>query len=344
MPHRQAPSEDQPYSEDQPPFDCRTPFENGIWERALDWTMALHERPHDPAMATALAQWLAEDSRHALAFDDACAVWEMTGQLVREPKASVGKIDPSPRYRFRAAGAIGIALAASLMLAVILLRTFFAADFQTAAGEFRDVTLADGSKVYLNSNTCLDIAFTGSVRHVHLLEGEAFFAVTPQKDRPFVVRAGDVDVRVLGTRFNVRNRGDALQVAVEHGRVKVERPALGDSLTLGAGGMTSTWSADDALVATPISPSLVGTWRSRQLIVDDWPVSRLIEEIRQHRRGFVVLANPQLSDERISGVFDLRQPAGALQAAMQPFGAAVWEYSPYMLVVSSQAGAIERNH
>src|SRR6202034_3836256 len=93
----------------------------------------------------------------------------------------------------------------------------------TAAGQHRDVTLADGSIVSLNTNTIVETDLSRKLRQIYLRKGEAHFQVAHDRSRPFLVHAGDAVVRAVGTEFEVRLREDKhVEVLVNEGRVEVQ--------------------------------------------------------------------------------------------------------------------------
>jgi len=100
-----------------------------------------------------------------------------------------------------------------------------AAEYKTQIGERREILLADGSLVWLNTDTEAHVALTSSQRTVHLSSGEAYFTVAKDPDRPFVVTAGEGTVRAVGTEFNVYHRLSQTTVTVVEGMVDVIRPA-----------------------------------------------------------------------------------------------------------------------
>ena len=76
--------------------------------------------------------------------------------------------------------------------------------------------LHDGSIVELNKGAQISIRYSGDERRVDLLSGEAYFEVAKNPDRPFIVSARGIDVKAVGTAFNVRLHNDSLEVLVTH--------------------------------------------------------------------------------------------------------------------------------
>lgn len=105
--------------------------------------------------------------------------------------------------------------------------------FNTAVGEQRRERLADGSEIHLNAGSAVSVVLEEKQRLVSLTQGEAYFSVAADKQRPFYVDTGKVQIRVVGTAFNVDNTAGAVSVVVEHGEVKVT--LAGQEWTLHAG-------------------------------------------------------------------------------------------------------------
>jgi ferric-dicitrate binding protein FerR (iron transport regulator) len=165
------------------------------------------------------------------------------------------------------------------------------------------VVLPDGSSVELNAGSSLryrrSFAWLPGVptrdRTVEL-EGEAFFDVEPGV-RPFRVEAGEASVRVLGTRFNVRARGntteEAVRVEVEEGRVEVWSNRASSGVILSAGEAVRVPPRSGGLVREAVLPGRIGTWRDGGLTVVDEPLSAVLRELSLRFGVRISLADPQ---------------------------------------------------
>ncbi|WP_221797736.1 FecR family protein [Oceanobacter mangrovi] len=148
--------------------------------------------------------------------------------------------------------------------------------FATATGERQQLKLDDGSQVVLNAASQLSVALSDQQRLVNLPQGEAFFSVARDVERPFVVDTGIGQVRVLGTAFNVDRSGDGLVVTVEHGVVEVSargvkyRLFAGDGLRL-QGSEIQRFNEADA-----------GNWRTGWRQVNKEPLTDLISHLRSY--------------------------------------------------------------
>lgn len=309
-------------------------------DQALDWFLRLQAAPGDAQLRAGMEQWCAADEANAKAYRKAERVWQMSAQLAPttqaqwpvEPQlAPVVALPSRPkRRRYWLGGAIAaclvIALAPSLSLRL-------QADYLTAAGETRDVTLADGSRVQLDGDSAIAVAYAGDRREVKLIRGQAFFKVMPDKSKPFHVRAEALDVMVTGTAFNVDIGAGQMRVAVQEGSVRVDdwrtAKALATQLTPGD---RLDYHDGQARVAR-FAPAQTAAWRQGQVIADDTPVSDVVAELRRYTPGLVVLRNDDLGGKRVTGVYDLRKPLSALRAVVQPHGGKVESYGPWVIVL-----------
>ncbi len=208
---------------------------DAVKAQAADWavrTQGVLSRAEREAFET----WRAADTRHEYAYQSAVAACEDLATLANVPGARSLLGAPSWRERViallrnlppihwlalrperRLAG--GMAVAALVLLALNLPTRSPVYETQTA--ELRAVTLGDGSVVTLSANSRLVTDFTRSERRVALTRGDAFFAVTKDPARPFLVTAGDTMVRVVGTKFDVKQNAEEVRVAVVEGVVEV---------------------------------------------------------------------------------------------------------------------------
>ncbi|WP_341869832.1 FecR family protein [Pseudomonas cyclaminis] len=187
--------------------------------------------------------------------------------------------------------------------------------------------------VQLDSQTAIAVDIAGNHRDVRLLTGQAFFKVMPDKRKPFHVLTKTLRVTVTGTAFNVDASPDEPSVAVEQGSVNVDDAQARRPLASLVPGQRLTLRAGRAELGG-FAPSQAASWRQGQLIADDLPISEVLEQLRRYTPAIIVLRDKQLGAQRVTGVYDLRKPQAALQAVLQPYGAKVSAYSPWLLVLS----------
>lgn len=305
-------------------------------DQALDWLLRMQQAPDDAQLRAELAQWCAGDAANAEAYGKAERMWRLTGQLAPATTAQWPKpapVVPLPvRQSHKRRWWLGAAVAACLVVALAPTLTLrMQADYRTALGETRDVTLADGSVVQMDSDTAIAVDYAGDHRDVRLLAGQAFFEVKPDKTKPFHVRADGVRVTVTGTAFNVQLRPGRVGVDVQHGSVRVEDRGRLLAAALTAGQRLRYVNRQAQVLA--FQPSQAAAWRQGQLIADQTPVHELVEELARRVPGKVLLRDEALGQKRVTGVYDLHKPLAALGAVIRPHGGQVKTYGPWLLVL-----------
>lgn len=185
----------------------------------------------------------------------------------------------------------------------------------TVIGQRADITLADGSKLTLNTDTQLEVSWHLRSRRVALRQGQALFSVAKAAYRPFTVAAGKADIRVVGTVFDVYRQQDHVTVTVEEGKVQVtSKAASGHMRTMLTANQQITMSADGALQpAHDINPANSLAWRDGKLVFEQTPLSQAIAEIQRYRREPIRLQSAALGKLRFSGVFAIDNTDKLLQ-------------------------------
>lgn len=306
------------------------PTDDDLLAEAVDWRLRIEAAPEDQTLRAALDAWLARSDAHKAAWRDVERLERVAGALPadyaeRRPRPKVGKV------AFAA-----VALAACLaFLFLPTVQLWLASDHRTGTAELRGVTLEDGSVVSLDAESAIAVRYAAGRREVALLSGRAFFDVVPRRDRPFVVLAGDVAVTVVGTAFDVDSSADSLSVAVQSGTVAVALDKGGSpAATLTRGDRLEIDRKSGRFAKSQVAPDDVASWREHRLVVDKATVAQVVEEFGRHYGGVIVLRDRALADRRVSGVFDLRQPIEALQAAVRTHDGSVTRVTPYLVVIS----------
>jgi transmembrane sensor len=184
--------------------------------------------------------------------------------------------------------------------------------YATPVGGLASVPMPDGSKVTLNTDSQIRIALTDTERRVELGHGEAFFEVSKDPKRPFVVRAGDKRVIAVGTKFSVRREGDDIEIVVTEGKVRVEDGAAGQDSRVGGSADVfltpgSIARADDAgvLVQRRTLPEAEEhlSWRTGWLMFRDLGLADAIAEFNRYSARKIVIQDPAIASLKIEGNF-----------------------------------------
>lgn len=175
------------------------------------------------------------------------------------------------------------------------------ASHRTATGERRSLTLADGTRLELNTASAVDVEFTASERLIHLRTGEILLQ-TASDPRPLRVLSNQGSLRALGTRFSVRQLESATQLQVLEHAVAV-RPAQLASEQIVPAGMALVFHDNHLGQLQPLQPN-ADTWVRGLLVVSGWPLQRLLAELSRYRSGYLGCSD-DVGALQLSGAFTL---------------------------------------
>lgn len=283
---------------------------------AGDWIVRLEAADVEDLLA--FDAWLAATPENARAYDAALAVWNEYGRnagAVDEALRATPARHPMTRRAWMAGGAIAAAAAAAVVVLPQLQTAEAPQTYATARGEHRTVRLADGSTIELNGDTRITVAMARKARNVTLAGGQAVFDVAPDRDRPFVIAAGDRAVRVVGTQFDVRRREGKLSVTVARGVVEVAPTAGGQGAAYRLRPGQRLDHQEGAPVARVIAaaPEEVLAWRTGRLVYRDQPLSVVVADLNAHFKTPVRIEDPALAATSISGVLILDDEAAVIR-------------------------------
>lgn len=302
----------------------RASGEDPVYEAAAGWVARLSSPDATARDREACALWRSSDPVHEAAYAEMDALWRKLGQV------------PDPRQRRRSAkGGAGIAALALLGAALAYqlgLVDWMRADLRSGVGQITHATLADGSRIDLNTDTALALHFTETGREIELLRGEAFFDVAPDPRRPFVVRGSGFSAQALGTRFAVRGDGAERPVEVAEGRVAVT--ASGHQVQVSAGEAVRLADGDRPTVVRTDVGRNTG-WREGRLVFSGERLSTVLAELGRYRRGRIVLLDSPAGERRVTGAFDPRNTDDALDVLAATMGVRVIRLPPFLALVGS---------
>ncbi|WP_296410711.1 FecR domain-containing protein [Zoogloea sp.] len=277
-----------------------------VEQAALDWLARLHSGRWSADDAAAHAAWLTADPSHQAAWQRAESLWQALGGLRPFAAAELSVLHarsaPPIHRRNRVAGLVLASIAVmGLGVALLLPGSFTSVQTkQTVRGEHGAVSLADGSRIELNTDSRIEIDFRLDCRCVRLSEGEAVFNVAHGDPRPFKVLVSQGTLRDIGTAFWVREQARRLDVAVLEGEVEFT-PHDGDTSRLLVAGDRLSW--DQAGEAPPTRSRPLDdllAWRKGSLVFRDAPLSEVINEFARYHAVSIEL-DPRLADYRFSG-------------------------------------------
>jgi transmembrane sensor len=294
---------------------------------AFGWVARLDRGELDPEQNAALASWLASDPRRQGALLRAEALWST---LDAPLAASPGFVNPilvppkaAGRWSRRSALAGAGALAAGLAgVAGMLALKSRETSLITEVGEVRHLPLADGSTIDMNTQSRVQVAMQPRLRRIRLREGEVWFKVAKNRARPFVVEAGDVRVRAVGTAFSVRLFDGGAEVVVSEGLVEAWLVGAQDRVTRVAANESATILEHAAPRLAAIEPVQVErklAWREGRIDLDGETVAQAVAEFNRYSLHKIKIMNPKLARERIYGVFMINNQSDFVNSIQTAF-------------------------
>jgi transmembrane sensor len=333
-----------------------------IQVQAREWIVRLDGERPTQAVLDELRLWVNRSPLHRQALEQAAAAWNAMDSLA----GLLGANSPeqaSPEATTTTAPARRTAhygLVAALMVLVVAFLAYRylpdmlrpdvpTARYATAVGEIKTLTLADGSEVRLNTNSAVRVAFPGKARIIQL-DGEAYFKVAHDPQRPFVVYAGRYSVKALGTAFAVHALENGVDLTVTAGHVELasfkEPPA-----DVARRGVTPTDQAEtrvpllkgqhayfhgeskliESLDTHALEERL--SWRDGMLIFDNDRLSDIVAELNRYSTSRIVISDPAIQDLRLGGYFKV-QDIGSILDTLRGYGLRVERINDRLVYLS----------
>ncbi|MEJ0037959.1 MAG: FecR domain-containing protein [Gammaproteobacteria bacterium] len=294
---------------------------------AAEWVALVATDPV-PDNVAAARQWCQQSAGHRAAFERARWLWAAADRLQSPPHA-MPRAEP---WRTHARWAIAATLVITLA-ALGWLIDFPHGDYHNGTGAPRSLALADGSKMFLDAKSAVDVDFTADTRDLTLLEGRALFEVAHDARRPFIVRGVNLTARALGTIYEVERAKEGTAVTVARGAVQVAVPGYppvelraGDSIRYdrhtGMGPRRAV-NLDDELA-----------WRRGRLVFDRTPLREAVASISRYRPGYVLIVDSELARRPVSGSFNVERTDEALAMMEQALHFNVHRITDYLVILS----------
>ena len=306
-----------------------------IQREAYEWISRFMVGGMSSTEMEAMKAWYGQSGAHAAAYARARRVWNALGPIANSrmrESGDAGQSGRSPRHPRTSLSSpigrrafLGGALAASAAYAFIKppldLWPSYAelmADYRTAAGEYRQVTLSDAVSLDLNTKTSVAIrSSTADATQIELISGEAAISTSAASAELTVVAASGRIVATLSD-FNLRCDGSQVSITCLTGDVLVER----DGFTSPLGARQQVSYGDQGITAvTAIDPDNVTAWRQGRLVFEGAPVSQVIAEVNRYRRGRIVLMNEEIGRRLLTARLSKTETDKIVTQIVQIFGA-----------------------
>lgn len=334
------------------------PDRRAIDAEAAEWLIRLDgDSPPSAEERAVFKAWLERGEVHRKALIDLARLWGRMNVLtaLRVPLGEVPRRRRIRRGVWRVALASTATTAALALALVVVDRVLRSPDalletnglYATAIGQRQEVTLADGSLVHLNTNSQMRVAYSGAVREIRLLQGEAYFTVAKREAHPFRVLAGNRRVEAIGTAFAVHLSESSVNVTVTEGRVKLSTSTSGQSAfaepmvpepgVLEAGyravitgtGESSTVSVDTSGAADRLA------WRDGVLLFTGEPLEEVVKEISRYTTMHIEIADASIRYLPVGGRFPIGETEAMLYALELNFSLNIEQQAPNRVLIGA---------
>lgn len=313
---------------------------------AASWFVRLQRHPGDVDVRSEFETWLAADPAHSDDWANVSGTWDRLGDLKDDPqilaarealKAELAAERRRPHMRW-AAGIAAAVVTGGAMLgfgswqqaqrqtdAPVMAQSAPAAlaVYRTPVGGQQTITLQDGSKVTLSTDTEVRLTEWDRQRGLTLVRGEAYFQVAKNPEKPFVVVAAGRTVTALGTAFDVRVDPGQWSVSLVEGKVRVTAAHTSVEMTPGHH-LVQTGDAPWSLEKRNLAD--LTSWREGSLIFENRPLASIVEEMNRYSTHKVRITDADLAATPLSGRFKSGDVAGFV-ATLEAYGMAKANHS-----------------
>lgn len=326
---------------------AQTSQQASIAAQAADWLTRLEDASEEELRA--FRAWQQADQRHAEAVQ---AMQAMIDQLEglrpqRDPAhaaLSAGwSVNSKPAAIRKHASTLTLALLALLLPTWLALQHFpldyLLADMHSGTAQWKTQTLADNSRITLNSNSAVDIDFDAQQRVITLVQGEVLVDVAKDAARPFIVKTAHGSITALGTRFIVSRQDEVTQLSMLESKVKVMQamaPNASTPAVVSQGQGIAIHRDELGPVHAIDAASLEDAWRLHQLVVQDQPLPEVLAALSRHTRGHIRYDQASLQHLRVTAVLPLDNSEQALHLLAESLPVRIRSYTPWWVMVDAK--------
>ena len=312
------------------------PVSAQVLDAAIAWQLCLDCGNGSAVEQAEFTKWYSANDEHARA-------WLQLGMLDHRFSTASGparnallkaRTGVQERVRKIGSGLASVALACGLALFAgknYLPVDYWMADQRTATGEQRQLRLADGTLLNLNTHSAVDVRFDDTTRRIILQEGEIMVETGHGDPRPFIVQTRDGSLRALGTRFMVKREDDGTRLSVLQSRVEAH-PENSAELAVYNEGQQVLMHRDRLGQMLTVSPG-ADAWTRGMLVLDNVRLADMVSELNRYQRGHLGV-DPEVADLRITGSFPLNNIELALNALIPTLPVQIRQRTPWWVTVS----------
>lgn len=311
--------------------------DDNVDQQAAEWFIRLRAENVNRNDKAAFNAWLEQDETNRAAFAEMCEIWD-DPEFLQELLNSADQYEIAPKQPKQQLFNQHLSLAVAACFAFVAvfgnhLYLLAKADFSSAIGEHKTVILSDGSTVMLNTDSAIAVVMEKQQRRIELLKGEAYFDVTPDPLRPFIVSANYSTTRVLGTRFFVHQQQNNDQVKVLSGRVEVcnnlnrnEQVLLLDRDAV---------SVTEKTLGQPrrLDSGLSISWIDGVLEYENETLETVINHINRNFTGIIFFKDDSLRNLKINGRLKYRDAHEMLQILQKTLSIKITYLTDWVVII-----------
>lgn len=301
---------------------------NNIDDIAASWAATTMSGDMSQDQQAALDEWLAEDDQHMEAFQGYMNIIALSNEAVdlsvktdfeQELETLAQKQISRSKWQTYVP-AIAACIAGFMILgALVIQKEPTPLTYATLLGERTDIGLDDGSVVTLNTNSIVDVTMSSKRRFVTLRQGEALFEIARDERRPFLIDAGDVQISVLGTKFNVDKTHGQLEISVLHGIVEVERSNEKSSMTpdavmLMAGEQVSIGKKGEFSEITSFIAERITGWRHGRVYYEKTTLQNVLQDLNRYYENKISVSDASINAIPVTGSFNIDDQSVVVEA------------------------------
>ncbi|MGU3492858.1 FecR family protein [Xanthobacteraceae bacterium A53D] len=306
-------------------------------DEAIDLAIRLQSAPDNPVAQDMVRAWRTRSPAHEAAWARVARVHGASGKVLTERRNAERRADAGMSRRTLVLGGLaglGVAATGALLAPELMLRA--RADHMTAKGEIRQLDLPGIGAATLGPDSALALEIGPAGRRATLISGMAFMEVAPDPHRPFTLAAGDLTATLDSGALDISSDAGVLSLGLAEGAARAHLPGARpqDTVELGAGDWLAFSEATRRVERGHRDRRQIASWRDNQIVAERDAVATLTARIGRWLPGRILITDRRISNAQVSGVFDLADPLGALEAVVQPTGARVRRIGSLLTVVS----------
>ncbi|MGJ8620935.1 MAG: FecR family protein [Methylophilaceae bacterium] len=329
-----------------------TQVPQSIVEQAISWYLQINAAQTDSDLKAKFDEWISQDASHAKAYERIEKIFRpLDGVDAKAAGKSIASVLKTDHKLTKRKNIHGIAFSIILLIATYIgLQTSPAkvvmADNKTEIGEIKTIVLPDQSKLTMNTNTALDVAFDQQQRIIKLYKGEVFVDVSKDASRPFLVITEHGDAEALGTQFNVNLENGSTHIAMIESKVKAcNQPSAFSHLFSNAShrkctvlypGQGINITNDSIGNVSDVDVNTISGWVNGSIVIDNQPLPTVLAQLQRYSQAEIIFSIDELNHIKVSGVLPVNNIPHAFEILANQFNLQINQVDLDTIQISSQ--------